>query len=223
MKRSDEEIKKDIVDQLFWDDRVNASKITVDVEDGEVTLKGSVPNYSARLAASTDTWVVSGVLSVNNDIEIEYAETDVSYVDSQLNSYIMNVLKWNPNIDSSEISVSVDNGWVTIEGSVDALWKKMRAEDLISDIAGVLGVTNKLSVVPTKDIMDELIAEDIVSALERNASLNVEDIDVKVENGTVTLSGSVSSWSARMAAYEAALYTEGVTRIHDDLQVSSAA
>jgi osmotically-inducible protein OsmY len=222
MRRPDEEIKKDIVDQLYWDSRVDASNITVDVEDGEVTLEGSVPSYSARLSASTDTWVVSGVMSVNNNIKVKHTDTGIGYVDSQVKSNVLNVLKWNPNIDSSEISVSVDNGWITIEGSVDALWKKMRTEDLVSDVTGVLGLTNKLSVVPTKDIVDELIAEDIVSALERNSTLNVEDINVKVENGKVTLSGTVSSWSERMSAYESALYTEGVTHIHDDLRVGSA-
>jgi osmotically-inducible protein OsmY len=219
MRRSSEEIKKEIVDQLYWDNRVDASEVTVDVHDGVVTLGGKVPTYSARTAAVSDARIIPGVVTIENNIRVEYPPTFTTPADSEIQSNIENVLRWNPDIDSSDIIISVDNGWVTLEGSVEAFWKKVRAEDIASDVTGVLGVTNKLSVVPTKDVVDEAIADDIVDALDRNTDINIEDIDVEVENGMVTLSGIVPTWTERLRAYEAALYTDGVLNIHDELTV----
>ena len=219
MRKSSEEIKKEIVDQLYWDNRVDASEITVDVHDSVVTLGGKVPTYSARTAAANDARSISGVVTVNNNIRVEYPAAVTTPTDPEIQSNIESVLRWNSDIDSSDIIISVDNGWVTLEGSVEAFWKKMRTEEMASNVTGVLGVTNKLSVVPTKDIIDEAIADDIVDALDRNTDINIEEVDVQVENGTVTLSGIVPSWTERLKAYEAALYTDGVLNIHDELRV----
>jgi osmotically-inducible protein OsmY len=48
------------------------------------------------------------------------------------------------NLDASDIEVSVDNGMVTLSGSVDSLWDKRRAEDIVNSVPGVTGVSNKL-------------------------------------------------------------------------------
>jgi len=46
MARSDEVIKKDVVDELYWDNRIDASKVTATVNDGAVTLAGAGPRHS---------------------------------------------------------------------------------------------------------------------------------------------------------------------------------
>jgi osmotically-inducible protein OsmY len=80
-----------------------------------------------------------------------------------------------------------------LEGTVDAFWKKVRAEDLAFSMRGVLGLTNKIAVVPTQTIADENLAENIINALDRNVNVNVDDVNVTVEDGTVTLTGAVPS------------------------------
>ncbi len=89
----------------------------------------------------------------------------------------------------------------------------------MSGLRGVIDVVNKLAVVPTEDINDKLIAEDIEAALERNLYVNAEDVTVKVENGEVTLTGSVPNWHARGKAYDVAAYTLGVKDVHDYLTI----
>jgi osmotically-inducible protein OsmY len=135
---------------------------------------------------------------------------------------IYRLLDWNPVIDATDIDVSVETGWVTVEGSVDTLWKKDRMEEIVMDLTGVVGMTNKLAVVPTENVLDEEIGESILGALDRNAEIDVNLVDVKVENATVKLSGTVPTRNARRAAYEAALFTQGVSEIVDNLVVFSA-
>jgi osmotically-inducible protein OsmY len=98
---------------------------------------------------------------------------------------------------------------------VDALWKKFRAEDLASGRKGVLGTTNKIAAVPTQTIADENLAETIVSTLDRNVNVNVDDISVTVAKGKVTLTGMVPSCSSKRAAYDTARYTLGVKEVDD--------
>ena len=191
--RINEEIKKDIVDQLYWDSRVDASNVNVEVSDGEVTLSGTVPNYTAYDAADEDAWTMLGVLFVNNKLTIQYPDSTALPPDDELEVNIKNILLWQPNIDSAELDVSVENGWVTLRGTVDTYWKKVKAGELTLGLSGVLGITNEIAVVPSESYTDKAIADDIESAMERNFNLDQSMIDVAVENGRITLTGSVRS------------------------------
>jgi len=217
--RLDERIKKQVVDSLYWDDRVDAAEVAVSVEDGRVELDGSVPSYTAKLAARDDAWVVDGVKSIDDQLEVSLPSTPSLPSDDDIRDSIQSALRWDPELYSFKIDVDVSAGWVTLEGTVDAYWKKIRAERVITDVWGVLGVTNKLAVVPEGDITDERIAEDIVDAIDRNLNIDVDNVDVKVEEGDVTLTGTVSTLAAKSAAYDAALYTIGVRNVMNNLIV----
>jgi osmotically-inducible protein OsmY len=124
--------------------------------------------------------------------------------------------RW-PETDATRIHSTVDNGIVTLEGSVDALWKKVHAEEIVLNLTGVLGVDNHLTVVPAKKFADQAIAEDIMAAIDRNLLINPDAVVVKVENGVATLTGAVATPAVRRAAYEAAIYTSGVVDVRDEL------
>jgi osmotically-inducible protein OsmY len=217
MKRTDERIKKDIVDQLSWDSRIDASKVKVEVDNGNLELSGFVPTFSARRTVEEDVRGIPGVVSVDNRMVVNRIMTGPS--DEKMHYTVDSVLSWSQDINAGNIRVAVDDGEVTLEGTVGTLWEKHRAEEIVSELKGIVGITNRLAVVPTKDVLDERIAENIVAALDRTGNVNVDSVDVKVENGIVTLCGTVRSWNARRTAYQAALFTCGVTNIHDDLAI----
>jgi hyperosmotically inducible protein len=215
--RTDEDIKKDIVDQLFWDGRVDASHIKVKVSGGQVVLSGTVTNFTAYKAAGNDAWAMSGVRSVRNEVKIEYPEGLEVPTDAELKVNIENLLLWQPDIDSTYMDVFVDKGWITLRGTVNAYWKKIRAEEIILNLKGVFGITNELAIVPTSEFTDQVIAKNIESALERNAGTDVDTIDVQVENGKVVLSGSVSSLPAYREAEKITENTPGVLMVSNEL------
>jgi osmotically-inducible protein OsmY len=68
-----------------------------------------------------------------------------------------------------------------------------------------------------KDIVDQVIAEDIVAAFDRNAFVDADSLDVEVENGKVTLSGAVPYRTAYRTAVDIARNTPGVVDIVNDL------
>jgi osmotically-inducible protein OsmY len=217
MSRTDEEIKRDIVEQLYWDSRVDASKVSVKVREGTVSLSGMVQTRLAVRAAQGDAWIIDGVTAVHNLLEVDHGTPKSP--DEEIEATVEKIFNWAPEIDALNAGAQVSGGRVELEGTVTTFWEKQRIGELISNISGVVGVDNKLSVVPTENITDEAVAEDIMSALDRNSSIDPTLVDVKVEDGTVTLSGDVPTWNDRRTAYDAALFTDGVVNIHDDLRV----
>jgi osmotically-inducible protein OsmY len=215
----DEQIKLSVVDQLKWDSRVDISDIDVAVSGGTVKLKGSVPSYRMREIAAMDVLDVDGVTYLANELKVQYRPTAVLPDDEQIKGNIEKMFSWDPEIEPENISVTVSTGKVTLEGSVNAIWKKLKSQDIASNVTGVFQVINKLAVVPTDTYVDQNISETIMAALERNAHVNARDVNIKVENQIVTLSGKVLGWKAYRAAQDAALYTRGVVQVYNNLVV----
>jgi osmotically-inducible protein OsmY len=215
-----EEIKRGlIIEQLFWDPRIDDTNIEVTVDDGKATLTGTVPDLRARVAATDAAWSVWGINSVENKLRIAPIQT---MEDSIIKRRVQSALEADSLLNAGDIKVSVDKGTVTLRGTVDAYWKKRQAEWHAEAVPHVVEVTNELAIVPTKRFTDEEVAKDIMAALERNAFVNAEAVNVSVSYGKVTLTGTVPSWTAKRAARDAAWYTLGVIDVEDRLLVDYA-
>ena len=217
--RLDENIKKDVVDQLYWDERVNAASVKVDVRDGKVTLSGNVPTYKARLSAIEDAWKIEGVSDVRNQLIVFYTSSAKMPSDAELENRARKAIFWNADINASSIEILVNEGVATLSGSVDIYWKKWEAEKIVSNIYGITDIINHLTIVSTQSRQDKDIAKNIENALKRNVYVNAEDVVVKAEDGTVTLTGVVSNWFGRSQAEDVASYTEGVIDVKNEIQV----
>jgi len=219
MLPTDEKIKKDVSDQIYWDHRINASNVQVSVKNGTVYLEGTVPSFQGKESATTDALSVQGVLQVENNLKILHTPSTMVTADADIQTNIQKFFLWNPNLTNNNFEITVDRGWVTLEGTVDSYWKKALAEAQAQDVVGVLGVTNKITVVPTNSITDERIAEEVVNAIDRDTRVAADDIHVKVTDGRVLLSGTAPNWTAKSAAYSAAKHTYGATDVQDRIIV----
>ncbi len=219
MPRADQDVKTNVWEHLRWDDRVDAGDVRVEVADGKVTLEGTVSSLVARQAATAGALSVSGVAEVDNCLTVRYPDARMPD-DEELRADAEKVLHWNPEIDASRIQVRVERGTVILEGSVDALWKQMLAEDAVTRLTGVTAVENRLATVPTADASDEIISQSVVGALKREPLVNEDAIDVKVANAVVTLSGAVPNRMIRQLVVNAALYSLGVIGVDDRLTVA---
>lgn len=219
MRYSDEDLKKNVVDQLYWDDRVDASNITVTVQEGYVLLRGSVPTYFVLQCAQEDALAVAGVAHVDNQIEIRYPETVQLPTAEELRGRLTTLLALNPDIESEAIRVGVEQGVVTLTGVVPALWQKQHAQEIVSRERGVVRIVNHLKVTPARRHDDRDIADDIGRALLRKGIAEAENLNVNVREGVVTLSGTVHTADARRMVYKAALFTPGVVDVIDQMDV----
>lgn len=69
-RRPDEEVEHEVKDALFYDTWVDAEAISVEVRDGVVTLRGTLPSYDEIRYANDDAWDVDGVLGVHSELEV---------------------------------------------------------------------------------------------------------------------------------------------------------
>lgn len=69
-RRDDGELKEEVEDALFYDTWVDAEAISVEVEDGVVTLRGELPSYEEIRYATDDAWDVDGVIGVRSELKL---------------------------------------------------------------------------------------------------------------------------------------------------------
>jgi osmotically-inducible protein OsmY len=218
---SEERIKKDVVDQLYWDKRVDASSIAVNVSGTRVTLEGEVPTYAVRQAAESDCFTVLGVTGVTNNLRVKHPGTAAPPSDNEIEKRVKTVLRWNSDVNAEDIEVSVRSGVVTLKGAVPSYWKKKKAEDLAGTLFGVTRIVNHIAVAPTQRTVDQAIAQDVAAALDRHTDINPNQINVKVEDGVVSLAGTVTKWGEYHAAEDAARYSSGVVDVKNHLIIAS--
>jgi osmotically-inducible protein OsmY len=113
--------------------------------------------------------------------------------DTQIQTDVLAELKWEPRVVPNEIGVAVKDGVVTLTGWVDSYTKRWAAEDAAHRVRGVKAVANDIEVrLPSSnERTDADIAKSAVRALEFDAFVPVDKIDVGVSKGWVTLKGEV--------------------------------
>jgi len=119
--------------------------------------------------------------------------TAVERTDEQIQQDVLAELKYDARIQPNEIGVSVHDGIVTLSGWVDSYTKRWAAEEAAHRVRGVRAVVNEIEVrLPTTaERSDEDIAAAVLRALEWDAFVPVERLDVTVSKGWVTLRGEV--------------------------------
>jgi osmotically-inducible protein OsmY len=217
VKRTDEQIKTDIVNSLSSDIRIDAADVGVKVNEGVVTLTGTVPSYNAKLAAYEKARETRNTISVDNQLSVVYSSNVVKPSDDELESNAKNVLSWNLDIDKSKVEVSSDSGIVKLKGTVNWYSHRHKAEELVSSLIGVFDVKNELAVVPTEMVADELIAKNIMEELGLSSYFEASIVLVEVADGAVTLTGMVRNHAAKNHAYNVAAHTAGVVEIVNNI------
>src|SRR4051812_28831942 len=113
--------------------------------------------------------------------------------DAQIQSDVLAELKWDARVMPNEIGVVVKDGVVTLTGRVDAYTKKWAAEEAAHRVRGVKAVANDIEVrlAISSEQNDADIAAAAVRALQWDAFVPIDKLDVTVSEGWITLKGEV--------------------------------
>jgi osmotically-inducible protein OsmY len=217
MRKTDEQVREEVLEELEWDSRLPSSEIGVHVKGGIVTLVGTATSYAAKLAAEEGAHRVPGVLDVANEIQVR-TSGKTARSDGEIAQAVRRALEWDALVDDETIHSTVSDGWVTLRGTVDRLRERDDAERAVRHLNGVRGVTNSIEVLGPPPNAEKL-REKLVGALERHARREATHIEVRVEEHAVTLSGKVDSWLEKRAVLGIVSHTPGVRQVNDAIEV----
>jgi len=111
--------------------------------------------------------------------------------DEEIHRDVLSELKWDARIQPNEIGVSVKGGVVTLTGWVDSYLKKWTAEDVSHRVNGVKAVANDLEIKLATERTDADIAAAAIHAIEWDAFVPSDKVQVTVSKGWITLRGEV--------------------------------
>ncbi|HEU4368353.1 MAG TPA: BON domain-containing protein [Methylomirabilota bacterium] len=219
IKKTDIQIHRDVLEELKWDSRVDETEVGVEVDNGVVTLTGTVTSWAKRIAAEEAAHRVSGVLDVANDIEVKIPG-GLTRTDTEIAQAVRSALEWDVFVRDESITSTVADGWVTLDGTVELWSERADTERAVRNLGGVKGVVNRITVKPARPATED-VRKVIERVLERRAEREAKRIRVEVRDGVVTLTGSVASRAEREAVVAAARFTPGVRDVEDHLRTES--
>ena len=214
--KSDNQIQRDVMEELKWEPYLNASNIGVSVKNGIVTLSGQVDTYSKKIAAEKAPKRVAGVKAVAEDIQIGVSSV-YTKTDTEIAQAVVNALKWHAAVEEEKIKIKVENGNVTLQGEVEWEYHRTNAKTAIENLTGVLSVFNLITVKPKITASD--IQQKINSAFLRSATIDAKKITADVMGSRVTLRGTVRSFTEKEDAENAAWNAPGGISVTSKIEI----
>lgn len=214
---NDRKLQYDVEQALKWEPLLVGAEIVVISRDGAVTLMGTVDSYAKKRVAAHASKTVKGVEAVIEKIEVVFTNNGKKS-DANLIKEILDPLKQSSQVPEGQIQVRVENGWVSLEGTVNRQEDKFATFSCIENIAGIRAVDNLIAVKSeTEYVVGKLGIE---NALIRNWAIHKQDIKVEVFGNTVTLTGMVHSIYQKDEAQRMAWNSPGVWNVHNDLFIA---
>ena len=197
--------------------------VTVQVDDGIVTLYGEVPLYIDKMNAEKRVRKVKIVDGVRNHIQVG----GPAIADSEVRDNLANKLRYDRvgyGIVFNNLGVDVKNGAVTLTGNVRDYPAHDSALAIVATTAGVKEVVDEIGVAPTS-VFDDNLRIRLARAIYGSPSLQKYALDpqapirIVVENGHVELAGVVLNELDRQVAYAQASSVSGVFSVTNHLAV----
>lgn len=212
-----ERLRKYVLEELAFDPRVDASGIGVSVDERIVKLTGHVHSLADKIAVAEAVERVKGVRGVVLDLEVR-SPPDSHVSDEVLAKRAADVLEWDTTLPRGAVKVAVDQGCLTLTGTVDWQFQRSEIENGLRCLAGVINIDNKIAIRSISCKQD--VKRSIKDAMHRRADVQASNIRVDVdETGKVTLKGKVEDWQARNTVEDAAWLVAGVKDVDNRVRV----
>ena len=213
---------------LLLSKQVSPFDIKVETSQGEVTLRGQVPSEEVKSMAGAIAQDTSGVKQVHNDLGVnpsaernpETERLGERVADLEIKTLVSDALSKNGEVGEKRIETEVKNRVVTLSGLVETASQKYAAEQIAWQVPGVQGVKDNLSTTnaqATPESPDEKLAHRVEFELYSTKAISLKSVQIHAENGTVTLTGTVTSRAEKLLAERIAQSVAGVRKVINNL------
>jgi osmotically-inducible protein OsmY len=215
---SDQQLQQRVMEALAWEPKVHATQIGVSVDSGLVMLTGIVHSYAEKWAAGRAAECVKGVRALMDEITVNLSD-EFQRGDLEIARAAINALEWDAMVPRDRIKVIVQEGWITLDGVVDLNFQKAEAENVVGNLLGVKGVTNRIEL--NALVSPRNAKREIKKALERSAKVDPKTVSVQLDGNKVILSGVVKSWRERKEAERAAWAAPGISDVENKIEIAA--
>ena len=227
----DDQIEKTFKNSEAYRTQLKKADVSIDSDNGVVTLKGEVENENQRSVAVETARDIPGVQRVNDELRVAKAPSD-----EWIATEVRGALLLHQNVSLIDTNVSAINGVVTLTGSAENEAEKSLAAKYAADVKGVKSVKNDIQVV-AKDadkktgasdqtmgekIDDATITARLKYALSLNRATSALRTEVKTENGVVTVRGEAKNPAEKDLVTKLATTIEGVRDVRNEMIVENS-
>lgn len=215
---TDQELRRIVLEELNADPRVAAMQIDAAVTRGHVTLVGLVGSMFERQAAERITRSVTGVRRVENQLDV----MPIGRSDEDIQADVAFNLKSDSLLAKQTIEVKVRASAVTLSGEVSYHNSKFHAARLAARVRGVRSITDEIKVAWNTSTNDDTVRIRIEERLRSNGITRpiASHVKVTVQEGRVTLTGSVDRSSELLEAQRIAKLTDGARSVTNSITMS---
>ena len=219
---------------LLLSKHVSAFDVNATTNRGEVTLTGEVPSEETRRLAAAITQDTSGVSAVHNNLTVNPAargNQDVAQLgdrvaDLEIKTLVIDQLARSPELKDKTLKVQVSKRVVALDGAVDTPAQKRAAEQIALQVPGVQGLTGQITVAnagTAPESADDKLARRVEFELYSTRALPLQSVQVRSQDGTVTLTGPVTSRAEKLLAERVSQSVDGVKRVVNNLSAPEGA
>ncbi len=225
--RPDIEIKAEIEKRLKFNPYIFEGLIDVNVTDGNVTLSGEVGSMREKSLARGEA-LIYGVKSVSTEnLEVKWWMKDemmrasevAGVSDEQIKDAIKDALIYDPRVLMFEVEPEVSNGYVTLTGTVANLKAKRAAQQDAENTIGVVVVDNQIKVEPEDYPEDAELKQVVSDILLFSPGVKRSEIDIAVDDGKVTLKGTLATNYQIQRAIDIVSKITGLKEIENNLKL----
>lgn len=219
---------------LLLSKHVSAFDIRTATTHGVVRLTGEVPGEETRRLAGAIAQDTSGVALVQNDLVVNpgagrnpaMANLGDRVADLEVKTIVIDRLARAPELRDKRLTVQVARQVVTLEGTVDSPAQKRAAEDVALQVPGVQNLVSQLVVADGQaapESSDERLARRVEFELYSTKAVSLKTVQIRSQDGTVVLSGSVPSRAEKLLAEKVAQSVDGVKKVVNNLSAQEPA
>lgn len=213
--KNDEIIQKNVMEELRWVPALNASEIGVGVKNGIVTLSGSVDSYPKKIKAERAVSKIAGVRGIAEDITVKLDAGD-KRSDSDIAQTVLKELEWHSATNIDRIKIFVEDGCVTLEGTVDWDYQRKSASKVLIPVKGVRKIINNIKIKPSP--VPAEIKEKIQASFLRKANIDANNIKIEVQGNKIILTGKVRNLEEKKDAENSVWSAPGVAHVDNFLE-----
>lgn len=220
---------------LVLSKHVSAFDVDATTNRGEVTLTGEVPSEETRRLAGAIVQDTSGVKAVHNNLTVnpgagpnrDMQDLGDRVADLEIKTLVIDQLARHPELKDKKIAVQVSKRVVSLDGAVDSPGQKRAAEQIALEAPGSQGVAGELAVGgaagSAPETPDDKLARRVEFELYSTRAVPLQNVQIRSQDGTVYLTGPVTSRAEKLLAERVAQSVDGVKRVVSNLSAPESA